>query len=116
VANVGDYSQQLTFVSADESKIVNDYTLNRILLKHLEIDSPYNTYRYEGLPPGPICVPPKECLEAVLNPDSHGYLYFCASDAMDGTHRFAVSYADHLRNAAAFQRALNARARKNDAI
>ena len=92
-----------------------DYTLNRILLQHLQFDSPYNTYLYEGLPPGPICVPPKECLEAVLNPDTHGYLYFCASDAMDGTHRFAVSYADHLRNADAFRRALDARARKNNA-
>jgi len=90
-----------------------DYSLNRILLKHLEVESPYNTYKYEGLPPGPICVPSKACLEAVLNPDPHGYLYFCASAAMDGTHKFAVSYSEHLRNAAEFQRALNARAARN---
>ena len=84
-----------------------DYTLNRILLKHLEYDSPYNTYRYDGLPPGPICVPDRLCLEAVLNPDRHGYLYFCASAAMDGTHKFASTYTEHLRNAREFQRALD---------
>ena len=83
------------------------YTLNRILLKHLEYDSPYNTYRYDGLPPGPICVPDKPSLEAVLNPDRHGYLYFCASAAMDGTHKFASTYSEHLRNAREFQRALD---------
>ncbi len=85
------------------------YTLNRILFKHLEIDSPYNTYLYGGLPPGPICVPDKASLEAVLNPDRHGYIYFCASAAMDGTHRFASTYSEHLRNAREFQRALDAR-------
>ena len=85
------------------------YTLNRILFKHLEFDSPYNTYLHEGLPPGPICVPDKASLEAVLNPDRHCYLYFCASAAMDGTHKFAATYAEHLRNAREFQRALDAR-------
>ncbi len=85
------------------------YTLNRILLKHLEYDSPYNTYLYEGLPPGPICVPDKPSLEAVLAPDRHGYLYFCASAAMDGTHKFSATYSEHLRNAREFQRALDAR-------
>lgn len=86
-----------------------DYKLKRILLKHLEVNSPYNTYRYEGLPPGPIAVPQKEALEAVLNPDKHGYLYFCASPSFDGTHRFAATYSEHLKNAAAFQAALNRR-------
>ena len=86
-----------------------DYKLNRVLFKHLEVDSPYNTYRYEGLPPGPICVPDKPSLEAVLNPDRHGYLFFCASAAMDGTHKFAVTSAEHARNAHDFQRALDAR-------
>lgn len=86
-----------------------DYTLNRVLYKHLEVDSPYNTYRYEGLPPGPICVPDRASLEAVLNPDRHGYLFFCASAAMDGTHKFAVTAAEHGRNAREFQRALDAR-------
>ena len=85
------------------------YTLDRILKKHLSIDSPYNTYKYAGLPPAPIHVPPKACIDAVLNPDRHGYIYFCASPDFDGTHRFAVSYTEHLKNARAFQRALTAR-------
>lgn len=85
------------------------YKLNRVLLKHLEVDSPYNTYIHEGLPPGPICVPDKPSLLAVLNPDAHGYLFFCASPAMDGTHRFAATLAEHNRNARAFQRELNVR-------
>lgn len=86
-----------------------DYTLDRILKKHLKVESPYNTYKYAGLPPAPINVPPKGCLEAVLNPDRHGYIYFCASPAFDGTHRFAVTYSEHLKNARAFQRELTAR-------
>ncbi len=86
-----------------------DYSLSRVLLKHLEVDSPYNTYANDGLPPGPICVPDKASLEAVLNPDKHGYLYFCASPEMDGTHRFAVTFSEHQRNANQFRRALDAR-------
>lgn len=86
-----------------------DYKVNRILKKHLEIDSPFNTYLHAGLPPAPICVPSRSALEAVLNPDTHGYLYFCANPDFSGTHRFAVTYAEHLRNARAWQQALNAR-------
>ncbi|MBR2065102.1 MAG: endolytic transglycosylase MltG [Bacteroidales bacterium] len=86
-----------------------DYTLDRILKKHLAVDSPYNTYKHVGLPPAPINVPPKACLEAVLNPESHKYIYFCASPAFDGTHRFAATYNEHLKNARAFQRELTAR-------
>lgn len=87
-----------------------DYSLNRVLFKHLEVDSPYNTYLHEGLPPGPICVPDKSSLEAVLNPDKHPYIYFCASPQMDGTHRFAVTLSEHERNASQFRRALDLRA------
>ena len=92
-----------------------DYKLDRVLKKHLTVDSPYNTYKYAGLPPAPINVPPKACLDAVLNPDKHGYIYFCASPAFDGTHRFAVSYSEHMKNARAFQKELTARrkAQKN---
>ena len=75
-----------------------DYTLDRILKKHLTVDSPYNTYKHVGLPPAPINVPPKACLEAVLNPQKHNYIYFCASPAFDGTHNFAVGYNEHLKN------------------
>ena len=86
-----------------------NYELDRILKKHLQVDSPYNTYKYVGLPPAPINVPPKACLEAVLSPENHKYIYFCASPDFDGTHRFAVGYNDHLKNAKEFQRALTKR-------
>lgn len=86
-----------------------DYTLDRVLKKHLQVDSPYNTYKYAGLPPAPINVPPKACLEAVLNPTKHNYIYFCASPEFNGTHRFAVTYSEHLKNAREFHKALTAR-------
>ena len=86
-----------------------DYKLDRVLKKHLTIDSPYNTYKYAGLPPAPINVPPKACLDAVLNPQQHNYIYFCASPEFDGTHRFAATYTEHLKNARAFQKELTAR-------
>ena len=85
-----------------------DYEPARILKKHLEVDSPFNTYTHAGLPPAPICVPTKAAMEAVLNPDRHGYLYFCASPDFNGTHRFATTYGEHMRNANEFQRALSA--------
>ena len=86
-----------------------DYQPSRILLSHLLVESPYNTYKYAGLPPGPISCPPKSCLEAVLHPDTHNYLYFCADPSFNGTHRFASSYSEHLSNARAFQKALTER-------
>jgi UPF0755 protein len=86
-----------------------NYEPDRILKKHLQVDSPYNTYKYVGLPPAPINVPPKACLDAVLSPENHKYIYFCASPDFDGTHRFAVGYNDHLKNAREFQRALTRR-------
>ena len=89
-----------------------DYGLTRILKRHLDIDSPYNTYRYAGLPPGPISCPPKSCLEAVLNAQNHNYLYFCADPSFNGSHRFAETYSEHMNNARAFQRALDARTKR----
>lgn len=87
-----------------------DYKINRVLNRHLQCDSPYNTYRYPGLPPGPICSPSKSCLNAVLNPDcKDGYLYFCANSDFSGTHLFARSSAEHAKNARAFQRKLSTR-------
>ena len=88
-----------------------DYEPTRILRRHLEVDSPYNTYRNAGLPPAPICVPAREYLEAVLRPDPHDYLFFCASPDFDGSHRFARTLAEHNLNARAFQQALTARQR-----
>ena len=94
---------------------IHNYEPNRILKKHLKVDSPYNTYIYKGLPPTPINVPPKACLEAVLNPDKNNYIYFCASPAFDGTHRFAAGYSEHLKNAREFQRALTKRQKEKAA-
>lgn len=85
-----------------------DFKLTRVLNKHLKVNSPYNTYIHKGLPPGPICCPTKEALDAVLNADTKsGYLYFCASTQTPGRHLFAKSYKEHSRNAQAFQKALD---------
>ncbi len=70
--------------------------LTRVLFKDLEIDSPYNTYKVSGLPPAPICTPSEKSWIAVLDPESHTYLYYVAQP--DGRHLFAVTYAEHLKN------------------
>lgn len=88
---------------------VGDFTLKRILNKHLTTESPFNTYLHAGLPPAPICLPSEASVDAVLKDLQTDYLYFCASEKMDGTHRFAATLAEHNRNAAAFHKALNAR-------
>ncbi len=88
---------------------IGDFTVNRILRVHLEADSPYNTYRYSGLPPGPITVPPVQAIDAVLDAQSHDYLYFCAREDFSGYHRFARTLAEHNRNARLYQNALNQR-------
>lgn len=92
-----------------------DYKLGRILRKHLEVDSPYNTYKHKGLPPGPIYVPSRDALEAVLNPAPGKNLYFCADPSFNGSHRFAPTFAEHKKNARAFQSALNERTRQRKA-
>jgi UPF0755 protein len=88
---------------------VGDFTLRRVLKKHLEIDSPYNTYLYEGLPPGPICIPWPKTIDAVLNYTKHQYMYFCAKEDFSGYHNFARTGAEHERNAARYRQALNKR-------
>lgn len=88
---------------------VGDFSLQRILNRHLTVESPFNTYLHTGLPPAPICLPSDASVEAVINAPQTDYIYFCASEKMDGTHRFAASLAEHTRNAAAFHQALNAR-------
>jgi UPF0755 protein len=84
-----------------------DFSIKRVLDKHKEIDSPYNTYMYRGLPPTPIAMPDMAAIEGVLNYENHDYLYFCARPEMDGRHNFAKSLAEHNRNAQAYHRALN---------
>lgn len=88
---------------------VGDFTLRRILHKHLATESPFNTYLHTGLPPAPICLPSKATIKAVINAPQTNYIYFCASPLMDGTHRFAATLAEHQRNANAFHAALNQR-------
>ena len=85
-----------------------DFTLKRILNIHKEIDSPYNTYKYTGLPPGPINLPDINSLNAVLNREEHGYYYFCAKEDFSGYHAFAKTLTEHNANARRYQTALNA--------
>jgi conserved hypothetical protein, YceG family len=86
---------------------IGDPTIKRILFSHLTIDSPYNTYKYEGLPPGPITIPTIAAIDAVLNYEKHNYLYFCADPSFNGRHRFATSLSEHNKNARAYQSALS---------
>ena len=88
---------------------LQEFGLKRILFKHLEVDSPYNTYKHAGLPPGPIRVPSYQGLESVLNYTKHNYLYMCAKEDFSGTHNFAVTSAQHAANARKYQQALNRR-------
>ena len=89
---------------------LSGYTKKRILLSDLRTDSPYNTYIYTGLPPGPISVPDKTYLEAALDPDTKdGYLFFCADPSFNGYHVFARTFEEHKRNARAYQKALSDR-------
>ena len=87
----------------------NDFTIRRVLNRHLTIDNPYNTYRYKGLPPGPIMLPSIASIDAVLDHKKHDYIYMCAKDDFSGYHNFARTQAEHLVNARKFQRALTER-------
>lgn len=88
---------------------VGDFSLKRILNKHLAIHSPYNTYKVRGLPPGPIKIPSKAGIESVLDYQKSDYLYMCAKPDFSGTHNFARTQAEHLVNARKYQQALNER-------
>jgi UPF0755 protein len=86
---------------------LKDFGLRRIYYKHLQTVSPYNTYINTGLPPGPICTPSLETIDAVLDSPKTNYLYFVASSAFDGTHIFTTNYADHRKYARLYQQQLN---------
>ena len=95
---------------------VGDFSLKRVLNGHKEIDSPYNTYKYPGLPPGPINVPQIASIDAVLNYQHHNYYYMCAKEDFSGHHNFANSLDEHSRNARKYQKALDiemAKAKEN---
>lgn len=88
---------------------IGDFSLKRILNKHKEIESPYNTYRYTGLPPGPIRQPSIQGIDAVLNYEHHKYFFFCAKDDFSGYHTFARTLNQHNVNARKYHNALNRR-------
>lgn len=87
----------------------DDYSIRRVLDRHKEIESPYNTYKYIGLPPGPICIPSIAAIKAVLDAEDHNYFYFCAKEDFSGYHNFAKTLTEHNRNAIKYQQALNQR-------
>ena len=86
---------------------IGDFTIRRVLNRHLAQDTPYNTYLHEGLPPGPICMPSKSSLEAVINAEEHDYLFFCSKPGYNAGHAFAVDNRQHERNAAVYHKWLN---------
>lgn len=86
-----------------------DFSIRRVLNVHLRTNSPYNTYIYKGLPPGPIMMPSIASIDAVLNPQTHNFIYMCAKDDFSGYHNFATTVAEHLVNARKFQKALDER-------
>jgi UPF0755 protein len=86
---------------------LDDFTIKRVLTHHLTVDSPYNTYKHRGLPPGPINAPSISSIDAVLNYEKHSYYYFSANPDFSGYHVFAKTLAEHNRNARIYQRELN---------
>lgn len=86
---------------------LGNFSKNRILTRDLQVNSPYNTYKNRGLPPGPIRIPSIAAIEAVLDYEEHDYLYFCARDDFSGLHHFSRTLEEHNRYAASYQRALN---------
>lgn len=88
---------------------LRDFSIRRIYHNMLTVNSPYNTYKNTGLPPGPIKIPSVAGIDATLNHVHHNYLYMCAKEDFSGTHNFAVTYDEHLNNAARYSKALNER-------
>lgn len=87
----------------------NDFDAKRVLDRHKLIDSPYNTYIYAGLPPGPIRVPSPQAIDAVLNAENHSFIFFCANSDFSGTHVFARTLSEHNNNARKYRNVLQQR-------
>lgn len=81
--------------------------VQRLTYKHRDIDCPYNTYKIDGIPPGPICIVPKEVIDAVLKPDNNDYIFMCAKPNYSGEHNFAVNGIQHNRNANVYRKWLS---------
>ncbi|MDR3118807.1 MAG: endolytic transglycosylase MltG [Mediterranea sp.] len=88
---------------------LQDFGLRRIINAHLQVNSPYNTYKYRGLPPGPIRIPSIKAIDSVLNYEKHDYLYMCAKEDFSGSHNFSLTLAQHMANARKYWKALNDR-------
>lgn len=88
---------------------LNDFTITRVLYEHMQVESPYNTYKYRGLPPGPVRCPTISGIDAVLNAEKHDYLYFAARADFSGYHNFSRTLAEHNRYANEYQRELDRR-------
>jgi UPF0755 protein len=88
---------------------IGDFTIRRVTGEHLMFNSPYNTYMYASLPPGPICTPSKKTVDAVLHAPDTKYLFFCAKEDFSGYSVFAATLAEHQKNAKAYQKALDAK-------
>ena len=86
---------------------IGNFNIKRVLNIYKNIDSPYNTYKYSGLPPGPICIPSIASIDAVLNREDHNYLYFCAKDDLSGYHNFSRTNEQHSINAQKYRKALD---------
>jgi UPF0755 protein len=84
-----------------------DFSIKRVTSKYTALNSPYNTYKNVGLPPGPISIVPSDVIDRVLHLEHHQYIYFCAKEDFSGYHSFAVTYAEHMQNAANYQKALD---------
>jgi UPF0755 protein len=95
---------------------MKDFGLRRILNVHLQTASPYNTYTNKGLPPGPICTPSEETIDAVLDAPKTDYIYFVANSTFDGTHIFTTNYDDHLKYARLYQKELTILLKKKDSV
>ncbi|MCB0823266.1 MAG: endolytic transglycosylase MltG [Bacteroidales bacterium] len=111
-AIAGVYTNRLKYgwrLQADPTVVFawGDFDIRRVLNIHKMIDSPYNTYKYYGLPPGPICIPTIAAIDAVLNKEDNSYMYFCAKDDFSGYHVFASTNDQHIINANRYQRALD---------
>ena len=85
----------------------NDFSIRRVLNKHLRFESPYNTYIYFGLPPGPICIPSINAIDAVLNAEQHEYIFMCAKGDASGLHNFAITNREHNNNRAQYKKNMN---------